>query len=90
MGVQVVKIRADLVHFHSIPSALESIMGGVDLAGNRIAADAKAAMATVSKERFIVVTPIADAVTPGASPIALMDQQLISATNQLGFTTKGK
>jgi hypothetical protein len=38
LGAQVVKINADLLHFHSIPSALESSIGGVDLVGSRVAA----------------------------------------------------
>ena len=62
MGVQVVKINADLLHFHSIPSALESSIGGVDLVGRTVAAHARTTIATVSKGRFIDVTPVADAV----------------------------
>ena len=48
MGAQVVKIKADLLHFHSIPSAFESSIGGVDLVGSRIAAHARTTIATVS------------------------------------------
>jgi hypothetical protein len=56
LGAQVVKINADLLHFHSIPSASESRIGGVELVGSRIAAHASTANVTTSKVRFIDVT----------------------------------
>jgi hypothetical protein len=61
LGAQVVKINADLLHSHSIPSALESSIGGVDLVGSRVAAHASTTNVTMSKGRFIDVTPISDA-----------------------------
>jgi hypothetical protein len=53
LGAQVVRINADLLHFHSTPSALESSIGGVDLIGSKVAASAK--NATMSKGHFISV-----------------------------------
>lgn len=59
LGVQVVRINADLLHFHSTPSALESSIGGVVLIGSKVAASAK--NATMSKGRFISVIPVSGA-----------------------------
>ena len=61
LGAQVVKINADLLHFHSIPSALESRIGGADLVGSRIAALASTTNVTATKDRFIDATPIFNA-----------------------------
>lgn len=54
-------INADLLHFHSDPSALESRIGGVDLIGSKVAAHASATNATMSKGRFIAVILISGA-----------------------------
>jgi hypothetical protein len=58
LGAQVVSINADLLHFHFTPSASESSIGGVDLIGARVAAQASVRNATMSKGRFIAVLPI--------------------------------
>ena len=50
-----VRINTDLLHFHSIPSALESSMGGVDLIGAKVAKQANVSNATMNKDRFIAV-----------------------------------
>jgi hypothetical protein len=55
LGVQVVRINADLLHFHSIPSALESSIGGVDLIGSKVAENASATNTTMTEGRFIAV-----------------------------------
>ena len=55
MGAQVVRINADLLHFQSAPSASESSIGGVDLIGAKVAAQASVRNATMSKGRFIAV-----------------------------------
>jgi len=53
--VQLVRINADLLHFHSSPSALESSTGGVDLIGAKVAAQASVKNAIMSKGRFLAV-----------------------------------
>ena len=58
MGAQVVRINADVLHFQSTPSALESSTGGVDAIGTKIAVQASAKNATQSKELFITVIPV--------------------------------
>jgi hypothetical protein len=55
LGAQVVRINADLLHFQPPPSASESSIGGVDLIGVRVAAQASVRNATMSKDRFIAV-----------------------------------
>ena len=55
LGAQVVRINADLLHFQSAPSASESRIGGVDLIGAKVAAQASVRNATMSKGRFIAV-----------------------------------
>ncbi len=52
-GKQVVKIN-DLLHFHSVPSALESSIGGVDWIGNKVAVNMRATMA-MSKCRIAFI-----------------------------------
>jgi hypothetical protein len=54
-GTQVVRINAELLHFHSTVLAYESSMGGVDLMGAKSAAHASVRAATVSKGRFIAI-----------------------------------
>jgi hypothetical protein len=56
-GAQVVRINAELLHFHSIPPASESSIGGVDLIGAKSAAQASVSNATISEGRFIAVLP---------------------------------
>jgi hypothetical protein len=56
LGAQLVRINADLLHFHSTPSTSESSIGGVDLIGAKVAAQASAKNATMSKDRFIAVS----------------------------------
>jgi hypothetical protein len=51
----VVRINADLLHFQPSPSASESSIGGVDLIGVKVAAQASVRSATMSKDRFIAV-----------------------------------
>jgi hypothetical protein len=52
--MQVVRINADLLHFHSTPSASESSIGGFeDLIGTKVAATATATTPTMSKGHFI-------------------------------------
>ena len=63
--MQVVRITADLLHFHSTPSASESSIGGVDLIGSKVAAQASVSNATMSKGRFIAVLP-----SPGVCRLA--------------------
>jgi hypothetical protein len=58
LGAQVLSINADLLHFHSTPSASESGIGGVDLIGTKVAAQASVRNATMSKGHFIAVLPI--------------------------------
>jgi len=55
LGTQVVRINADLLHFHSTPSAAESSIGGFDLIGSKVAATATATNTntTMSKGHFI-------------------------------------
>ena len=55
LGAQVVRINADLLHFQSAPSASESSIGGVDLIGAKVAAQASMRNAIMSKDRFIAV-----------------------------------
>jgi hypothetical protein len=55
LGAQVVRIKADLLHFQSAPSASESSIGGVDLIGAKVAAQASIRNAIMSKGRFIAV-----------------------------------
>ena len=56
-GAQVVIIKADLLHFHAVPSALESGIGGVVLTGSEAAPHTSAKKAAMSKELFITVIP---------------------------------
>jgi hypothetical protein len=55
LGAQVVKINADLLHFQPAPSASESSIGGVDLIGAKVAAQASVRNAITNKDRFIAV-----------------------------------
>jgi hypothetical protein len=55
LGAQVVRITADLLHFQPAPSASESRIGGVDLIGAKVAAQASIRNATMSKGRFIAI-----------------------------------
>jgi hypothetical protein len=55
LGAQVIRTNADLLHFQSAPSALESRIGGVDLIGAKVATQRSVRNATISKGRFIVV-----------------------------------
>jgi hypothetical protein len=55
LGAQVVKIIADVLHFHSTPSASESGIGGLDPIGAKVAAQANTTNTTMSKYRFIAV-----------------------------------
>jgi hypothetical protein len=57
-GAQVVMIKADLLHFHAVPSALESSIGGVVLTGSKAAPHTSAKKAAMSKERFICRDPV--------------------------------
>jgi hypothetical protein len=57
LGAQVVRINAELLHFHSTPPASESSIGGIDLIGAKSAAQASVSNATMSKGRFIAVLP---------------------------------
>ena len=57
-GAHVVMIKADLLHFHPVPSALESSVGGVVLTGSRAAAHASTKNATTSMALFIAVNPV--------------------------------
>ena len=57
LGAQVVMIKADLLHFHAVPSALESSIGGVVLIGSKAAPHTRAKNAAMSKERVIAVIP---------------------------------
>jgi hypothetical protein len=57
LGVQVVRINADLLHFHSTSFASDSSIGGVDRIGAKEAAQASARIATMSKGDFIAVLP---------------------------------
>jgi hypothetical protein len=50
-------IKADLLHFHPVASALASSVGGVVLIGSKAAAHTSAKNAAMSKERFIAVIP---------------------------------
>ena len=50
-----VRTNADLLHFHSTPSALDSRMGGVDLIGAKVAAQASVRNANMSRCRFIAI-----------------------------------
>jgi hypothetical protein len=58
LGAQLIRINADLLHFHSTPSAWESSIGGVDLIGAKVAAQANTTNATMSKDHFIAINPI--------------------------------
>ena len=58
LGAQLVKINADLLHFHSTPSALDSSIGGVDLIGAKVATQASAKNATIRKDHFIACLPL--------------------------------
>jgi len=58
LGTQVVRINAELLHFHFSPPASESGIGGVDLIGAKSAAQASVRNATVRKGRFIAILPI--------------------------------
>jgi hypothetical protein len=51
----VVRTNADLLHFQSAPSDPESSIGGVDLIGAKIAAQASIRNASMSEGRFIAV-----------------------------------
>jgi len=73
LGTQVVRINADLLHFHSTPAALESSIGGVDLIGSKVAAQASAKNATISKGRFIAVITISSACTLGLGGTSLCE-----------------
>jgi hypothetical protein len=73
LGTQVVRINADLLHFHSTPSALESSIGGVALIGSKVTAQASATNATMSKGRFIAVIPISGACRLGLGGTFLCD-----------------
>jgi hypothetical protein len=53
-------INADLLHFHSIPSAWESSVGGADLIGSKIAVHVSETNANMIKNRFIAVIPISE------------------------------
>lgn len=53
-GTQVVRINADLLHFHSAPSAVESSIEGVDWIGSKVAMHASATI-TMSKGRIAVI-----------------------------------
>jgi hypothetical protein len=55
LGAQVVRIAADLLHFQPAPSASESSIGGVDLIGAKVAAQASVRDAIMSKDRFIAI-----------------------------------
>ena len=55
MGVQVVRINTDLLQLQPAPSASESRIGGADLIGAKVAAQASVRTATIRKDRFIVV-----------------------------------
>ena len=55
LGAQVVRTNADLLHFQPAPSASESSIGGVDLIGAKVAAQASVRNAIMSKGRFIAV-----------------------------------
>ena len=55
--MQVVSTSADLLHFQSMPSAWESIMGGVDRTGSKVAAHAMAKNAPAKKCHFMFVIP---------------------------------
>lgn len=68
MGAQVVKINI-LLHFHSVPSALDSCIGGVNLVGSKMAAQAMDTTATISKISFIVVLPLSGACRLGLDRI---------------------
>jgi hypothetical protein len=57
LGEQVVMTNADLLHFHAVPSALESSIGGVVLIGSKAAPHTSTKNAAMSKERFIAVIP---------------------------------
>jgi hypothetical protein len=50
-----VRITADLLHFQSVPSASEKSIGGVDLIGAKVAAQASIRNAIMSKVRFTAV-----------------------------------
>jgi hypothetical protein len=58
LGAQVVRINADLLHFHSTPSASETSIGGVDFIGAKVPAQASVTNATMSNDRFIAVLPM--------------------------------
>ena len=64
-GAQVVRTNANLLHFHSTPSVLESSIGGVDLIGSKVAAHTSATGTTKSKSCFIAVILITGASSLG-------------------------
>jgi hypothetical protein len=71
LGAQVVRINADLLHFHSTASVLESNTGGVDLIGSKVAASAK--NVAMSKGHFISVIPVSGACRIGLGGTFLCD-----------------
>lgn len=56
-GVQVMKINADLLHFQPTPSALESIIGGVELTGSKAVAQTTAKKAPTKNFHVMFVIP---------------------------------
>jgi hypothetical protein len=77
--VQVVTIKADLLHFQPAPSASESCIGAVDLIGAKVAAQASVRNANMSKGRFIAVLlfPVrADLATLFPRPVPYLWQTL--------------
>ena len=57
LGVQVVSTSADLLQFQLTPSALVSIIGGVDLTGSKVVTHAIANNAPTKKCQFMFVIP---------------------------------
>lgn len=57
IGAQVVRINAELLHFHSTPPAPESSAGGVDPIGAKSAAQASVSSVTITEDRFIAILP---------------------------------
>ena len=81
--MQVVIINADLLHFQS---ASESTVGGVDLIGAKVAAQASVRNANMSKGRFIAVLLLlvcADLATFFLRPVPLSLTRLLSG---VGFS----
>jgi hypothetical protein len=54
----VVRINADLLHFQSPPSASESSIGGVDLIGVKVAAQASVRIANISRFIAVLLFPV--------------------------------